>query len=364
MHKKVAISELFFDLVYVYAIGQSTELLHHLHHGTISWTSLLVFLVTFLFLITIWVFQTFFVNLFGQDSPQERFFLYLDMALILLVSNSFSLEWQGNFIPFSLLVLSLTSSLALQFFLASRRTKKELERRLARTYLRILVWRFSLVLTALLLYPILGIYPFLLAFMIGLFLLYFYRNALKSLPFDYEHLLERFTLLVIIAFGEMVMSGISDYFRLESFSLETPLVFLLVILLFHIYHFEFYQHIHCLPKSNLGLRLVYVHYPILLGLSMVTVALAMMKSHLMTAPNLFLLLYSGLGLYLLGILWQNLFHRPRGPEGKKLLIDSLLLYLISFLLGQWQSDKDIFLLLSSLLFLSLFSFLHRYYSKN
>ncbi|MBM7635274.1 low temperature requirement protein LtrA [Streptococcus saliviloxodontae] len=91
MHKKVALSELFFDLVYVYAIGKSTELLHHLYHGRVGLTSLLIFGVTFLVLITIWVFQTFFINLFGKDSQRQQWFLYLDMALILLLSNSFSL---------------------------------------------------------------------------------------------------------------------------------------------------------------------------------------------------------------------------------------------------------------------------------
>ena len=34
-HKKVELTELFYDLVYVYAISQITGLIHHLHHGVV-----------------------------------------------------------------------------------------------------------------------------------------------------------------------------------------------------------------------------------------------------------------------------------------------------------------------------------------
>ena len=32
-HKRVEFSELFYDLVFVYAISKTTALIHHLHHG-------------------------------------------------------------------------------------------------------------------------------------------------------------------------------------------------------------------------------------------------------------------------------------------------------------------------------------------
>ena len=35
-HKRVEYSELFYDLVFVYAISKTTALIHHLHHGVLS----------------------------------------------------------------------------------------------------------------------------------------------------------------------------------------------------------------------------------------------------------------------------------------------------------------------------------------
>lgn len=65
MHKKVSIPELFFDLVYVYAIGRSMTLIHYLHDGIIPWEDFVIFTLSFLFLINIWVYQTVFLNRYG-----------------------------------------------------------------------------------------------------------------------------------------------------------------------------------------------------------------------------------------------------------------------------------------------------------
>ncbi|MBM7635275.1 low temperature requirement protein LtrA [Streptococcus saliviloxodontae] len=227
----------------------------------------------------------------------------------------------------------------------------------------ILAWRFTFLFIALLTFESLDIYPFLIGFGIGLFLLYFYRRKLSRLPLNYAHISERFTLLVIIAFGEMLMSGIASYFTLESFSLLSPLVFLMILLLFHIYRFEFDQHIHCLPASSLGLRLVYVHYPIFLGMAIITVSLAFVPNEGVDSIFLVSFFYLGLGLFLLGILWQNLFHRPRGKEGRQLAWRAGLLYGVSLSLAIWQGDNRFLELVIIGLTLLVMTYLHRYYSR-
>lgn len=35
-HKRVEFTELFYDLVFVYAISKTTALIHHLHHGVLT----------------------------------------------------------------------------------------------------------------------------------------------------------------------------------------------------------------------------------------------------------------------------------------------------------------------------------------
>ena len=42
-HKRVEFSELFYDLVFVFAISKATTLIDHLHNGILTWNSFLDF---------------------------------------------------------------------------------------------------------------------------------------------------------------------------------------------------------------------------------------------------------------------------------------------------------------------------------
>ena len=42
-HKRVNYSELFYDLVFVFAISKVTALIEHLHNGILTWNSFLDF---------------------------------------------------------------------------------------------------------------------------------------------------------------------------------------------------------------------------------------------------------------------------------------------------------------------------------
>jgi len=41
-HKRVEFSELFYDLVFVFAISKVTTLIDHLHNGILTWNSFLL----------------------------------------------------------------------------------------------------------------------------------------------------------------------------------------------------------------------------------------------------------------------------------------------------------------------------------
>lgn len=45
LSKRVSLIELFYDLVFVYMVSQATGLIHHLHHGVVSLTTLGIVIV-------------------------------------------------------------------------------------------------------------------------------------------------------------------------------------------------------------------------------------------------------------------------------------------------------------------------------
>ncbi|AUW95806.1 low temperature requirement protein A [Streptococcus pluranimalium] len=329
MHKKVSIPELFFDLVYVYAIGRSMTLIHHLQDGFIPLGDFIIFTLSFLFLINIWVYQTVFLNRYGTESIKNHAFLFLDMGLLLLLSNSFSLEWQGQFTPFVILVLLLTASLFSQYFLALKEHKSPEHQELIKNYLLILGVRFALVLLSLFMSLTFGIYFYLAGFLAGLMLPLFFQKDTSRVPISFAHLVERLTLLVIITFGEMIMGGIAKYFTLVTFSFQSILFFIIVLSLFWFYYEEFYVDINHDNPHTTGMRMIYLHYVIFLSLTMVTAALSFLTEP--DVNNLFVVifLFVALGMYYFSIVLHNTYNKASRHLSDRFLKRILLIYLLS-----------------------------------
>lgn len=91
-------------------------------------------------------------------------------------------------------------------------------------------------------------------------------------PVIFSHLLERLTLLIIIVFGETII-GVADYFAPSKLSGVSILIFVIVACLFFSYISEFDRLIENKRRGETGNLLIYLHYFILFGLILVTVAL-------------------------------------------------------------------------------------------
>lgn len=62
LNKRVSKTALFYDLVFVYMISKTTEILHHLEHGLVSPTSFALFALIVIIFINSWMIQTVFTN--------------------------------------------------------------------------------------------------------------------------------------------------------------------------------------------------------------------------------------------------------------------------------------------------------------
>lgn len=121
------------------------------------------------------------------------------------------------------------------------------------------------------------------------------------------HLIERISLLVIITFGEMIM-GLADFFTLENFSIHSILYFIIMVNLFMNYFGQF-DHAIDEEGENKGIFLIYSHYPIFIGLIMVTVSMSFLvipEAHHLFATSFF---YTGIGLFQAAILANGYFNK-------------------------------------------------------
>lgn len=53
-HKKEELTELFYDLVFVYAISQITKLIHYVHHGIVIPYAFFTFVIALIIFVNSW----------------------------------------------------------------------------------------------------------------------------------------------------------------------------------------------------------------------------------------------------------------------------------------------------------------------
>ena len=310
-HKRVEFSELFYDLVFVFAISKVTTLIDHLHNGILTWNSFLDFFIATLFLIDSWMIQTDYTNRYGKNSLFNIVIMFIKMGLLLFIANMIGPDWQQYFHYLCWAIGTLTLTLFFQYLVEFfRKSTDNTDRESIKGFLW-LTGLGSLGVYLAALFPIyVGVYIFiasiLLTFIVPIFLITKDEHFQVNLP----HLIERVSLLVIITFGEMVV-GLASFFTVENFSIYSVLNFVIMLSLFLFYFGEF-DHAIDEGSSQKGLFVIYSHYPIFIGLMLMTVSMGYLlnpEANLLVAISFF---YIGIGLFQAAVL-------ANGPYNKNYL---------------------------------------------
>lgn len=90
--KKVSMTELFYDLIYVLEVQKVTGVIHHLHHGQISIDTYLKFAFACLVILLLWFNQTIYINKYGTNSYYDIIGMFLHMFGAVYISNNISLD--------------------------------------------------------------------------------------------------------------------------------------------------------------------------------------------------------------------------------------------------------------------------------
>lgn len=292
--------ELFYDLVFVYMISKATGLIHHLHHGVVEPFSLIVFAFVVIVFINSWMVQSVFVNRYGESSWTDIGFSFINMVIVLYMSNTFSAELNANLRPFFLAAGLLSLTLCLQYLIVYWRTKVKDDRKIARVFAGILGVRTVALLGAAWLPLTVGIIVAVIGVGVSWVAPGFTGRYTHKHPIIFSHLLERLTELSIVMFGETIV-GIANYFTRTSFSVISILIFVIVASLFFAYITQFDHFIDEQRQGETGNLLIYLHYLIIFGISMITVALKFVAEPEADATFAISFLYVGIGLFYLGL---------------------------------------------------------------
>ena len=331
-HKRVEFSELFYDLVFVFAISKVTALIHHLHNGILTWNSLLDFFMSVLLLTDSWMIQTVYTNRYGKNSLFNMVIMFIKMGLLLFISNLIKDDWQQYFHYVCWAIGTLTLTLFFQYLVEFFKKSTD---NVHRESIKGFLWITGLRSLEIYLAALLPIY-------IGVYILYAsilltFITPITSISKDdhfqivLPHLIERISLLVIITFGEMIME-LANFFTIENFSIYSVLYFIIMISLFLFYFCQFDHAID--EKSNQkGLFLIYSHYPIFIGLMMMTVSMSFLlnpEANRLFATSFF---YIGIGLFQAAVLANGPYNKHYLRYSKSYYCVQATLYLAALILS-------------------------------
>ncbi|HEM5035683.1 TPA: low temperature requirement protein A [Streptococcus suis] len=333
-HKKVELTELFYDLVYVYTISQLTSIIHHAHQGVVSLQSFFNFSVGLIIFVNSWMVQTVFTNRFGSNSLRNIIFMFLQMICLLVASSAVAGDWQTSFVWIFLPMAIISLLLLVQYILEYFQTSNDADRSLMKQFFYILGLR-SVMLFLSLFFPYeIGMWIALVGILTTWLLPGLLSDPNRGFvsadlsPVNFPHLIERLSLLVIITFGESLI-GISEHFSPENFSWESIAIFITLTNLFMVYIVEA-DHLLDVEREETGIRAIYSHYPILFGLSLITIALSFFGNSDMNAQYTVFYFYGGLVLFILGLLQHNVYNKQGRILSKQFQSTQLLLISIGF----------------------------------
>ncbi|HFU3941665.1 TPA: low temperature requirement protein A [Streptococcus suis] len=333
-HKKVELTELFYDLVYVYTISQLTSIIHHAHQGVVSLQSFFNFSVGLIIFVNSWMVQTVFTNRFGSNSLRNIIFMFLQMICLLVASSAVAGDWQTSFVWIFLPMAIISLLLLVQYILEYFQTSNDADRSLMKQFFYILGLR-SVMLSLSLFFPYeIGMWIALVGILTTWLLPGLLSDPNRGFvsadlsPVNFPHLIERLSLLVIITFGESLI-GISEHFSPENFSWESIAIFITLTNLFMVYIVEV-DHLLDVEREETGIRAIYSHYPILFGLSLITIALSFFGNSDMNAQYTVFYFYGGLVLFILGLLQHNVYNKQGRILSKQFQSTQLLLISIGF----------------------------------
>jgi low temperature requirement protein LtrA len=298
--KKVQLTELFYDLVFVYAISQATGLIHHVPKNSTFWQQFIIFTVVMIIFINTWMIETVFTNRYGKNSIGNILFFMVDMAILLFMSNNFVGSLNDWFKPFTIAASLLTLTLVFQYLIVYLNAEKMADKQISRLFMIIVGIRAVFLFVGALLPLKIGVVVALIGVFASWVLPGIFTPVMRPRSINFPHLLERLTALIIILFGETIVD-IAPYFDLRDFNYFSILIFVIVCALFMTYITQFDHFVDENQSNETGNRMIYLHYPILFGVSLITVSLSFIHEEEINQIFSICLLYVGIVLFYLGL---------------------------------------------------------------
>ena len=278
--KKVEYIELIYDLIFVYLIGRSNEILHEMDGGFFTAGTYILYLLSAAVILQVWYQSTLFINRYGSNSVSDYIGLFINMYLLYYMATGTRVDWENYYIRYNVAWGLILVNLAVQYYIQLRKNAGTAPWEVSHIKSRmiLLLIQAGMIFASIPFYSLAHFPLAWVSLVVGFFGSFFTRRIDALIPVNFEHLTERVMLYIVVTFGEMIVS-IAVYFE-DAFSFHTVyfslLAFLIVAGLFLSYGF-LYNHVIDRSMHTTGSSYILLHIGLLLALSNITAALTFMR---------------------------------------------------------------------------------------
>lgn len=334
--KPVSMLELFYDLIFVYAISRITAMIHHPVGGGLALGTYGEFITAIILVMQLWLYQTLYINRFGRSRLVDTVGLMISMYAAIYLANNINTTWETTFQAFNSAMLLTVGNLLWQYLCGTG--KHPWRGRDERAFIITLLVEFVAILGGLLLGYRYGIYLCVFGGLVGFLMPLAFFRLFESAKVNFPHLVERLSLIIIISFGEALVN-VTQYFHGALWAPLPLLIFVFLAALFGCYIIQIEQ-LQDHYQYTRGFVAMYSHVVMIMSLLTITVGLVYLAHDSVSRPFLVGMLTGSLLVFYLCLMCNAIYnqseHRIRGSHIGWVLA----IWLIGSLLALvWQSSN-------------------------
>lgn len=272
--KRITYIELIFDLMFVYLIRLNDELLEP-EGSFFSPSAYMVYLISTLVILQIWSYSTLYMNRFGRGEIADYVLLFTNLYLLYYIGLDTTADWIGRYalyhVSWALILLCFLLRFVWMLIRPAGRNGASVQ------FLRSRVISFGVQAAVVLLtipwsadvQRVAAWAPLLVGFAAPLFT----RKVDAQMPLNFPHLAERVECMVLISFGEVILS-IAGFFD-DNIGLHevyfSLCAFLVVVGLLLSYG---YMYVHMIDREHCkrGALFLFLHVFFIIALNNITVS--------------------------------------------------------------------------------------------
>ncbi len=303
--KRVSVLEIFYDFVFVTGLFTLLYMLADITKYPLETNLIWRFALTLSVILYVWFSQAAYNNRYLKEGPLDYVCHFFDMTVFLFLFKGNTASWKDSWVLLSACLAFLSLSLALRYGLQWLKAHDDQNKYFAASHGLIFLAQGVLLLLGTKLSYEWGVAALVVAILAGWLAPFYFLRDRQVPALDFDRLKDRTSLMTMMYSAGLVVLSLGTFL-----SLETTTLLGLILISCLILHYK--VQIDRVPQGadQSAAGFIYSHYVIMIGLSLVIIALGGFMTPYVRISHIVDLSYTGLAVYYLGILFLSFKRKP------------------------------------------------------